>query len=208
MTAHANWIAVASAEHVSLGRAQGFMQVCHGKSAPLRRVAPDSRVVYYSPTGHFGGKDKLQSFTAIGVVTASEPYQFDIGARSDAVLRTAIARLSAFPSRRSVAKGAPCADPAAAGQAGVLRRHPQLGPEVPLRPVFDQRSRHGGDRRRHGRALPRTLTFAAFACPLAPTNLAQREQAADDRISDRHTHAQGRCGHRREIPQPAGCEHQ
>jgi hypothetical protein len=88
MIAHANWIAVASAEHVSLGRAEGFMQVCHGKSAPLRRVTPGSRVVYYSPTGHFGGKDKLQSFTAIGVVKLGEPYQFDIGERSDAVLRT------------------------------------------------------------------------------------------------------------------------
>ena len=103
MTAHANWIAVASAEHVSLGRTQGFMQVCHGKSAPLRRVTPDSRVVYYSPTGHFGGKDKLQSFTAIGVVTASEPYQFDMGGGFQ-------------PFRRDVTwlKGAARADPAAA----------------------------------------------------------------------------------------------
>src|SRR5262245_13567742 len=74
-----NWIAVASAEHVRLGRAEGFMQVCHGKAAPLRRVTPGSRVVYYSPTGHFGGKDKLQSFTAIGVVKVAEPYEFDMG---------------------------------------------------------------------------------------------------------------------------------
>ena len=76
---NSNWIAVASAEHVSLGRADGFMQVCHGKSAPLKRVTPGSRVAYYSPTAHFGGKDKLQSFTAIGVVKTSEPYQFDMG---------------------------------------------------------------------------------------------------------------------------------
>ena len=34
MTA-ANWVAVASAEHVAIGRAQGFMQVGHGKGAPL-----------------------------------------------------------------------------------------------------------------------------------------------------------------------------
>lgn len=32
-----SWIAVASAEHVRSGRSQGFMQVCHGKAAPLRR---------------------------------------------------------------------------------------------------------------------------------------------------------------------------
>lgn len=35
-----NWIAVASAEHVRIGRAGGFMQVCHGKATPLRRVKP------------------------------------------------------------------------------------------------------------------------------------------------------------------------
>ncbi len=27
------WIAVASAEHVRLGHAHGFMQICHGKAA-------------------------------------------------------------------------------------------------------------------------------------------------------------------------------
>ena len=74
-----NWIAVASAEHVRLGRAQGFMQVCHGKGAPLRRVLPGHRVVYYSPTVAFGGRDKLQAFTALGVVKAQEPYQFEMG---------------------------------------------------------------------------------------------------------------------------------
>src|ERR1700722_19285540 len=44
-----NWIAVASAEHVRLGRSDGFMQVSHGKSAPLRRIEPGDRVVFYSP---------------------------------------------------------------------------------------------------------------------------------------------------------------
>jgi hypothetical protein len=33
-----NWIAVASAGHVRRGRAAGFMQVRHGKTAPLRRI--------------------------------------------------------------------------------------------------------------------------------------------------------------------------
>ena len=45
-----NWIAVASAEHVRLGRAQGFMQVNHGKLAPLKRIQTGDRVVYYSPS--------------------------------------------------------------------------------------------------------------------------------------------------------------
>jgi hypothetical protein len=74
-----NWVAVASAEHVRIGRSNGFMQVCHGKAAPLRRVQPGDRVVYYSPTFAFRGRDGLQSFTAIGVVDDGTPYQADMG---------------------------------------------------------------------------------------------------------------------------------
>jgi EVE domain len=74
-----SWLAVASAEHVRLGRASGFMQVSHGKAAPLRRIQPGDRVAYYSPTAVFGGKDKLQAFTAIGIVKQGEPYSFDMG---------------------------------------------------------------------------------------------------------------------------------
>ncbi len=77
MSAH--WIAVAAAEHVARGRAGGFMQVCHGKAAPLRRIQPGDGVVYYSPTQSFGGKDRLQAFTAIGSVRAGAPYQADMG---------------------------------------------------------------------------------------------------------------------------------
>jgi hypothetical protein len=74
-----NWIAVASADHVRLGREAGFMQVHHGKAAALRRIAPGDCVIYYSPTAAFGGKDKLQAFTAIGVVSDGDPYQADMG---------------------------------------------------------------------------------------------------------------------------------
>ncbi len=74
-----NWVAVASADHVRRGREAGFMQVGHGKAVPLRRVQPGDRVVYYSPTVELGGKDKFRAFTAIGVVSAREPYQFDMG---------------------------------------------------------------------------------------------------------------------------------
>uniref|UniRef100_UPI0013D732E9 EVE domain-containing protein n=1 Tax=Klebsiella pneumoniae TaxID=573 RepID=UPI0013D732E9 len=66
------WIAVASVEHVRRGRAEGFMQVCHGKAGPLRRVRPGDRVAYYSPTATFAAKDRLQAFTAIGTVRPGE----------------------------------------------------------------------------------------------------------------------------------------
>lgn len=76
---HGNWLAVASAEHVRLGRGAGFMQVCHGKAGPLKRLKPGDRVVYYSPMTRFGDADRAQTFTAIGRVRDGEPYPFDMG---------------------------------------------------------------------------------------------------------------------------------
>ncbi len=70
-----NWIAVASAEHVRIGRASGFMQVNHGKLAPLKRIHPQDMVVYYAPTEVLRQPDGLQSFTALGQVKPMEPYQ-------------------------------------------------------------------------------------------------------------------------------------
>jgi hypothetical protein len=75
----ANWIAVASAEHVRRGVEGGFMQVCHGKAGPLRRIKPGDGVAYYSPSETFGGTDRLQAFTAIGRVREGDPYLFDMG---------------------------------------------------------------------------------------------------------------------------------
>ena len=76
---HKNWIAVASADHVRIGRASGFMQASHGKAAPLRRICPGDRIAYYPPSETIGGKDRLQAFTAIGVVAPGVPYQADMG---------------------------------------------------------------------------------------------------------------------------------
>jgi hypothetical protein len=70
-----NWVAVASAEHVRRGRAAGFMQVCHGKAAPLRRLRPRDRIAYYSPTTEFRGRDKCQAFTSLGIACDRQPYQ-------------------------------------------------------------------------------------------------------------------------------------
>jgi hypothetical protein len=74
-----NWIAVASANHVARGKAEGFMQVNHGKSAPLKRISPGDLICYYSPQKEFGGTEKLQAFTAIGVIKPGEIYQGDMG---------------------------------------------------------------------------------------------------------------------------------
>ncbi len=73
-----HWIAVASAEHARRGKV-GFMQVNHGKAAPLRRISPGDGVVYYSPTESFGGKDKLRAFTLIGRVKDGDIYPGEMG---------------------------------------------------------------------------------------------------------------------------------
>lgn len=74
-----HWIGVASAAHLRRGLAGGFMQINHGKAAPLRRVRPGDGIAYYSPTETFRGDDRLQAFTAIGIVRDGEPYQGDMG---------------------------------------------------------------------------------------------------------------------------------
>ena len=74
-----NWITVASADHAAIGVAQGFLQVNHGKSAPLRRIRPGDVVAIYSPVQVFGSRDGLQSFTALGRVQPGAPYQGQMG---------------------------------------------------------------------------------------------------------------------------------
>ncbi|MDI6027422.1 EVE domain-containing protein [Corticibacterium sp. UT-5YL-CI-8] len=73
MSSH--WLAVASADHVRIGREAGFMQVNHGKRGPLARIKPGDGVVYYSPSTVYRQKDGLSALTAIGYVRPGEPYQ-------------------------------------------------------------------------------------------------------------------------------------
>lgn len=73
-----NWLAVACASHVARGLAGGFMQVCHGKCAPLKRMVAGDRVVYYSPGQEMGGPANLRAFTALGQVLPVDPYQVDM----------------------------------------------------------------------------------------------------------------------------------
>lgn len=72
------WLGIVSKEHVIRGVAENFAQACHGKSAPLKRTSAGDGFIYYSPTLNFGGKDKIQSFTAIGFVRTGEVYQVEM----------------------------------------------------------------------------------------------------------------------------------
>jgi EVE domain len=73
------WIGVAAANHIARGRDGGFMQLNHGKAAPLKRSKAGDIITYYSPVTVFGGTEKLRAFTAIGRVKEGEPYQGDMG---------------------------------------------------------------------------------------------------------------------------------
>lgn len=73
-----HWIAVACAEHARRGKLLGFMQVCHGKGAPLRRLTAGDGVIYYAPSSTMAVKDRLQSFTTIGRVKDERTYQAEM----------------------------------------------------------------------------------------------------------------------------------
>lgn len=68
------WIGVASRDHVKAGVAGGFCQLGHGNHAPVARLSPGDRIVYYSPRTEMTGGETVQAFTAIGEVLPGEPY--------------------------------------------------------------------------------------------------------------------------------------
>jgi len=75
------WVGVASRDHVARGVAGGFCQLCHGKSAPLRRMAEGDWIVYYSPKERLDGDTPCQQFTAIGRVSGRGVYVFEMAPR-------------------------------------------------------------------------------------------------------------------------------
>jgi hypothetical protein len=73
------WVGVASRDHVMKGVAGGFCQLSHGKHAPVARLKPGDRIVYYSPREEMKGGDPVQAFTAIGEIKPGEPYEGVMG---------------------------------------------------------------------------------------------------------------------------------
>jgi hypothetical protein len=75
MTARNYWIGVVSREHVQVGVKGGFIQLNHGKKAPVQRLHAGDGLVMYSPRTAYPDGEPLQCFTAIGTVTTGEVYQ-------------------------------------------------------------------------------------------------------------------------------------
>lgn len=72
------WIGVASREHVHLGIAGGFSQLCHGKAHPLKRMTVNDWLIYYSPKERLGENTPCQKFTAIGKVIGEDIYPYEM----------------------------------------------------------------------------------------------------------------------------------
>ncbi|MPQ76104.1 EVE domain-containing protein [Hydrogenovibrio sp. JE_KL2] len=72
------WIGVASRDHVEKGVKGGFCQLCHGKATPLKRMMPGDWIIYYSPKETFNGNEPCQRFTALGQISESEVYPFEM----------------------------------------------------------------------------------------------------------------------------------
>lgn len=72
------WVGVVSREHVQRGVEGGFIQLNHGKKAPLQRMRAGDGLLMYSPRTSYPSGEALQHFTAIGVVVTGEPYQVEM----------------------------------------------------------------------------------------------------------------------------------
>jgi EVE domain len=132
----ANFVAVASAEHVAIGRVQGFMQVGHGKGAPLKRLHAGDRIAYYSPVRVFGSKDACQAFTAIGTVRDERVYQSVHKAPG-------LANTQGHPpSGCGPAWGGPALVPQMAGSFEPFRKDVEWleAAEAPIRPLLERLS--------------------------------------------------------------------
>jgi hypothetical protein len=72
------WIGVASRDHVNVGVKGAFIQLNHGKQAPLRRLKAGDRVIMYSPRTAYPDGQPLQAFTAVGTVVTGDVYQVEV----------------------------------------------------------------------------------------------------------------------------------
>jgi hypothetical protein len=72
------WIGVVSKSHVEKGIEGGFIQLNHGKKAPVQRLKAGDGVIMYSPRTAFPDGEPLQAFTAIGTVISGDVYQVEM----------------------------------------------------------------------------------------------------------------------------------
>ena len=72
------WIGVVSRSHVQIGVKGGFVQLNHGKKAPVQRLKAGDMLAMYSPRESYPDGPALQAFTAIGTIRSGEVYQVEM----------------------------------------------------------------------------------------------------------------------------------
>ena len=72
------WIGVVSRSHVRIGVKGGFIQLNHGKKAPLQRLEAGDMLAMYSPRESYPDGPVLQAFTAIGTIKSGNVYQVEM----------------------------------------------------------------------------------------------------------------------------------
>ena len=72
------WVGVVSRSHVQIGVRGGFIQLNHGKQAPVQRLKAGDMLAMYSPRTEHPDGTPLQAFTALGVVATGEVYQVEM----------------------------------------------------------------------------------------------------------------------------------
>lgn len=72
------WVTVASKDHALRGINGGFIQACHGKAAPLKRMKRGDYVIFYCPKLAMESTIKYQKFLGVGKVICDKVYQFQM----------------------------------------------------------------------------------------------------------------------------------
>ncbi|MSQ73281.1 MAG: EVE domain-containing protein [Betaproteobacteria bacterium] len=80
MSTRNHCLGVVSRAHVMLGVKGGFIQLGHGKKAPLQKLRAGDCLVMYSPRLSYPDGKPCQAFTAIGHVKTGEIYQVEMSA--------------------------------------------------------------------------------------------------------------------------------
>lgn len=73
-----HWVGVVSRSHVQRGVAGSFIQLNHGKKAPVSRLKAGDLLAMYSPRTAYPDGEPLQAFTALGVVRTGDVYQVEM----------------------------------------------------------------------------------------------------------------------------------
>lgn len=72
------WVNTVSLEHVELAVEGGFTQADHGKDTRLRGLRRGDGLIFYSPRTAMRSGRPLRKFTALGTISADEPYQVQV----------------------------------------------------------------------------------------------------------------------------------